>query len=156
MSEDLIMRVAALEKQYNDLYERWDNRFMDIETVIGLNHQSEVANITPFKGRIKALEQKIKVIEVKQEANAYSEGKQLKTIKLVLRDLIRKMPNKYWELYDRLGSEETLKENLERKTRPMIEIMVSPTANTLRNVFLYTKNANGVRITEIHVSTTAT
>lgn len=80
---DLIMRVAALESQEHyesygsailriiqprikkvnenikELSERWDNRFIDIETIIGLNHQSEVANIIPFQGRLEGLEKKV-------------------------------------------------------------------------------------------------
>ncbi|KKM60584.1 hypothetical protein LCGC14_0697310 [marine sediment metagenome] len=61
---EMVLRhyMTELEKKVKEFYERFDNRCIDIECIIGLDHKSEVNNIKPFRQRIEKLEKKTDLI----------------------------------------------------------------------------------------------
>lgn len=87
---DILKKGKPLDKSsiefQRELREEWDNRFIDIETIIGLNHQSEVANIIPFKGRLEKLEQKFEVLDHFDKLKVFNE--KLERIETILTRLI--------------------------------------------------------------------
>jgi len=54
-------RLAELEQKLTEHNGRFDNRCIDIETVLGINSKWEANNTKPFKQRIEALEKKFEI-----------------------------------------------------------------------------------------------
>ncbi|MFW9872412.1 MAG: hypothetical protein ACFFG0_04860 [Candidatus Thorarchaeota archaeon] len=90
--EKVLDRLSELEKKYKELFDRWDNRFIDIESIIGLNFQSEVDMLSEksYRKRIESLEAQLN--DTNNRVGKNSDGCRkdlirLNTLESVLKDI---------------------------------------------------------------------
>jgi len=102
--DDNIKRIEKLEKKLSDFFERFDNRCIDIETIIGLNHKSEVKLIKPYKERIEKLESKI-FHDYGGDLNKIEDAAviQIELVKKVLK--LEEWQDKSWNMHQEMAQE---------------------------------------------------